>query len=157
MAPSAGGLSFPAQSANWLLAYNWSNNAALGTLSALTVKPNEFAQSELTGTCVVNGRYQLKNIVQVLEAFEILKELGFKLSEHNLLQGLKKCKQNTGFYGRWDIINHKPTVIVDVVPLHNILVLVAEIVTAVGCVIVITLLLTVICLSVEIGASSTTQ
>jgi dihydrofolate synthase / folylpolyglutamate synthase len=63
------------------------------------------------------GRYQLKNIVQVLEAFEILKELGFKLSEHNLQQGLKKCKQNTGFYGRWDIINHKPTVIVDVA--HN--------------------------------------
>ncbi|MFY8128641.1 MAG: bifunctional folylpolyglutamate synthase/dihydrofolate synthase [Chitinophagaceae bacterium] len=63
------------------------------------------------------GRYQLKNIVQVMEAFVQLNELGFIITENNLHQGLANCKKNTGFYGRWDVLQQKPTVIADVA--HN--------------------------------------
>lgn len=63
------------------------------------------------------GRYQLKNIVQVMEAFVQLNELGFTITENNLHQGLANCKKNTGFYGRWDVLQQKPTVIADVA--HN--------------------------------------
>ena len=39
---------FPIRSASWLLGYNWSNAAALGSLSALTVNPEKFAKAKVT-------------------------------------------------------------------------------------------------------------
>ncbi len=40
--------SFPARSAGWVLAYNWANNAALGSLSAITVLPDIFTKPTVT-------------------------------------------------------------------------------------------------------------
>jgi hypothetical protein len=39
---------FPIKSASWLLAYNWSNTAALGSLSAITVNPEKFTKAKVT-------------------------------------------------------------------------------------------------------------
>ena len=46
VAPSVSG-KFPIKSANWLLGYNWSNAAALGSLSAITVNPEKFAKAKV--------------------------------------------------------------------------------------------------------------
>ena len=65
----------------------------------------------------LTGIYQLKNIKQVLEAFLELNSIGIAIRETSLKKGLKNTKKNTGFYGRWDILQQHPKVIVDVA--HN--------------------------------------
>lgn len=87
---------------------------------------NGFLKAEATSTINnrtvdvqldLTGMYQLKNLVQVLEAVEQLNKIGFSISKSSLQQGLAKTKINTGFYGRWDLLKTIPTVIADVA--HN--------------------------------------
>jgi len=60
------------------------------------------------------GIYQSKNLLTVLEACSVLKELGYKLDEEDTRHGLQKAKKITGLHGRWEIIHENPTVILDV-------------------------------------------
>jgi dihydrofolate synthase/folylpolyglutamate synthase len=60
------------------------------------------------------GIYQSKNLLTVLEACSVLKELGYKLDEEDTRHGLQKTKKITGLHGRWEIIHENPTVILDV-------------------------------------------
>ena len=60
------------------------------------------------------GIYQSKNLLTVLEACSVLKELGYKLNEEDTRQGLQKAKKITGLHGRWEIIHENPTIILDV-------------------------------------------
>lgn len=61
----------------------------------------------------ISGKYQFKNIATVLQAVEILKQQGVKISEKALSGGLKKVKKNTYFIGRWTLIQKKPLVYFD--------------------------------------------
>ena len=60
------------------------------------------------------GIYQSKNLLTVLEACSVLKELGYKLNEEDIRHGLQKTKKITGLHGRWEVIHENPTIILDV-------------------------------------------
>ncbi len=63
------------------------------------------------------GIYQTKNIICLLEAVHQLKKLGWQISDENLHKGLAQTKKLTGFYGRWEVINEKPAIVLDAA--HN--------------------------------------
>ena len=60
------------------------------------------------------GIYQGKNLITVLEACSVLKELGYKLNEDDTRHGLQKAKKITGLHGRWEVIHENPTIVLDV-------------------------------------------
>lgn len=65
----------------------------------------------------LSGLYQLKNVRTVLTAVDILCEKGWQISDHQILNGLKFAKRNTGLIGRFDLIHQEPMIITDVA--HN--------------------------------------
>ena len=66
----------------------------------------------------LNGSYQAKNIMGVLGAVGILQTKGWQISNQHIQAGLSQVKNNTGLYGRWQIIGTSPTTVVDVA--HNV-------------------------------------
>jgi dihydrofolate synthase/folylpolyglutamate synthase len=66
----------------------------------------------------LNGSYQAKNIMGVLGAVGILQTKGWQISDQHIQAGLSQVKNNTGLYGRWQIIGTSPTTVVDVA--HNV-------------------------------------
>ncbi len=64
------------------------------------------------------GKYQLKNILTVLQSVEILKEKGFNISEQAIRKGVANTIKQTGLLGRWQILSKKPITICDTG--HNI-------------------------------------
>ena len=67
-------------------------------------------------TLDLNGLYQQKNLLTVLASVELL-ETSFSLDEEKIKWALSKVKKLTGLFGRWEIIQEKPTVALDVA--HN--------------------------------------
>jgi dihydrofolate synthase / folylpolyglutamate synthase len=65
----------------------------------------------------LTGIYQIKNLVTVLEAVNILEKKGWNISETILQKALRNVKKLTGLHGRWEIIHEHPTVVLDVA--HN--------------------------------------
>ncbi|MDT0687544.1 bifunctional folylpolyglutamate synthase/dihydrofolate synthase [Autumnicola psychrophila] len=65
----------------------------------------------------LKGNYQKKNVQSVLAVIKVLKEKGWKIPEAAVLRGLSHVKLNTDLRGRWDILQHKPMVILDTA--HN--------------------------------------
>jgi dihydrofolate synthase/folylpolyglutamate synthase len=63
------------------------------------------------------GIYQTKNILTVLEACSVLKNMNFELNDNAIKTGLQKTKKLTGLHGRWEMIHEHPRVILDVA--HN--------------------------------------
>ncbi|HSZ85422.1 MAG TPA: folylpolyglutamate synthase/dihydrofolate synthase family protein [Puia sp.] len=63
------------------------------------------------------GIYQIKNLVTVLEAVNILEKKGWNITEAILQKALRNVKKLTGLHGRWEIIHEHPTVVLDVA--HN--------------------------------------
>lgn len=66
----------------------------------------------------LNGIYQLKNLLTVLEACTQLRSLGWKIDDGAIKKGLKHSREINGLHGRWEMIHQHPTVIVDVA--HNV-------------------------------------
>lgn len=62
--------------------------------------------------CGLNGEYQYKNILTVLQSIVLVKEK-LKISEENIRNGILKVVENTGLMGRWQIINKNPLAICD--------------------------------------------
>jgi dihydrofolate synthase / folylpolyglutamate synthase len=62
----------------------------------------------------LTGIYQTKNLLTVLEACSLLHDMGWKTDEHIIQKALPHVKKLTGLHGRWDIIHHNPTVVLDV-------------------------------------------
>jgi dihydrofolate synthase/folylpolyglutamate synthase len=60
------------------------------------------------------GIYQSKNLLTVLEACSVLKELKYNIDENGIREGLQKAKKMTGLHGRWEIIHENPTIVLDV-------------------------------------------
>ncbi len=65
----------------------------------------------------LNGYYQTKNLLTVLEAVHQLKNKGWRIEETDLQKALKQVKRLTGLHGRWEVIHQKPAVVLDVA--HN--------------------------------------
>jgi dihydrofolate synthase/folylpolyglutamate synthase len=60
------------------------------------------------------GIYQSKNLLTVLEACSVLKDLDYKIGEPDIRSGLQKTKKLTGLHGRWEVIHEHPTIVLDV-------------------------------------------
>ncbi len=65
----------------------------------------------------LNGLYQTKNLCTVLCAEGILMEQGFTIKNEDEKFAYANTKKLTGLYGRWDVINERPGIILDVA--HN--------------------------------------
>jgi len=61
----------------------------------------------------LKGKYQSKNIITALKAIDILQEQDFLISLEQLKPGFKNTRENTGFAGRWHILNKNPLTICD--------------------------------------------
>lgn len=60
------------------------------------------------------GQYQSKNLKTVLTAIGVLRSKSWNISHEALRNGLRDVKKLTGMEGRFDIVQQKPTVILDV-------------------------------------------
>ncbi len=67
--------------------------------------------------CDLIGNYQLKNLKTTLQSIDVLKSIGVLIDDENVSNGLKHVKLNTGFYGRWEILQNKPFIVADTA--HN--------------------------------------
>jgi dihydrofolate synthase / folylpolyglutamate synthase len=59
------------------------------------------------------GHYQRRNTITLLETIDQLRKTGFAIAPIDVYEGLKKISRLTGFMGRWQIVEHKPPVILD--------------------------------------------
>jgi dihydrofolate synthase/folylpolyglutamate synthase len=74
-------------------------------------------KKNITWELDLTGKYQAKNLSTVLTSLEIISgEFQHKM-EHKI-NGLKKVRINTGFSGRWEILNNNPLTIADTA--HNV-------------------------------------
>ena len=67
--------------------------------------------------CDLQGIYQKKNIKTVLKASEILQQFDYKIYDGHIKTGLNNVSNNTGFKGRWQVIQNNPLIICDTA--HN--------------------------------------
>lgn len=65
----------------------------------------------------LQGIYQEYNVPTALQTIETLKSEGWKIPKSAIKKGLENIVKNTGFSGRWQIINKKPLIICDTA--HN--------------------------------------
>ncbi|MBA4197671.1 MAG: dihydrofolate synthase [Chitinophaga sp.] len=65
----------------------------------------------------LNGLYQAKNLLTVLEAVHQLQLQGWQIDKSHVHQALQHTKKLTGLHGRWEVIHQHPTVVLDVA--HN--------------------------------------
>ncbi len=65
----------------------------------------------------LQGIYQLKNLLTVLESVRQLQQKGWDIGDAAVRRGLAQVKKLTGLHGRWDIIHRHPQVVLDVA--HN--------------------------------------
>ena len=65
----------------------------------------------------LNGIYQTKNSIAVIECIEQLKAKGWEIRDEAILNGFKSVKTITGLKGRWDVLQTKPLIVTDIA--HN--------------------------------------
>ena len=59
------------------------------------------------------GKYQLKNLVGIFQAIDVLKDLGYKISESAIRNGISQVISLTGLKGRWQVLSQNPLIICD--------------------------------------------
>jgi dihydrofolate synthase/folylpolyglutamate synthase len=59
------------------------------------------------------GLYQVKNIVTVMSACEVMNGAGFSISRENIRSGIREVFRKTGLQGRWHVLSWKPLTICD--------------------------------------------
>ncbi len=84
---------------------------------AVTVANHELDQKHVVYKLDLQGLYQSRNLLPVIEAVHVLHAMGWKVDEDVLKQALNQVKKLTGLYGRWQIVQQHPTVVLDVA--HN--------------------------------------
>jgi dihydrofolate synthase/folylpolyglutamate synthase len=63
------------------------------------------------------GIYQIRNLVTALGAVHVLRGIGWKLEPAVVHRALRQVKHLTGLHGRWEIIQERPDIVLDVA--HN--------------------------------------
>jgi dihydrofolate synthase/folylpolyglutamate synthase len=86
-------------------------NKAVSSGSAISFA-DMVTHREYAGTSVLCGDYQSRNLQAVFCASLNLKSL-FGISESDITDGIRNVIRNTGFAGRWHILNHEPLTICD--------------------------------------------
>ncbi|TYB79406.1 bifunctional folylpolyglutamate synthase/dihydrofolate synthase [Bizionia myxarmorum] len=66
----------------------------------------------------LKGIYQTENKQTVLQAVLVLRALDYKIDDIHIVNGLIAVTLNTGFQGRWQILQNKPLIVCDTA--HNI-------------------------------------
>jgi dihydrofolate synthase / folylpolyglutamate synthase len=61
----------------------------------------------------LQGVYQQKNILGVLQGVKLLNSDGWKISEQHVRSGLEKVLFQTGLKGRWQVLNKRPMIVCD--------------------------------------------
>jgi dihydrofolate synthase / folylpolyglutamate synthase len=87
---------------------------------AASVKSELFLASETifdTYKTDLKGFYQDENLKTAVASLKIIVKKGFTLSDSALKKGLLNVVKNTGFKGRWQVLNKNPKVICDTA--HN--------------------------------------
>ena len=92
--------------------WRWERHHLIVEIAELNKTDHEIIELDLPGI------YQIKNLATVSEACSLLRSKGWKIPEEAIKKGLKETKKITGLHGRWEIIHHSPTVVLDVA--HNI-------------------------------------
>lgn len=59
------------------------------------------------------GEYQIKNANTVLAVTDVMKKIGFKVSEESLHKAFSSVCEVSGFMGRWTKLHDRPTVVCD--------------------------------------------
>jgi len=67
--------------------------------------------------CDLSGSYQSENIATALQAISILQKSFTKVDFSNISKGIKNVSKNTALHGRWEIIQEKPMLVLDIA--HN--------------------------------------
>lgn len=62
----------------------------------------------------LTGIYQIKNLITVTEAVQVLQQRGFNITDTHIQKGLSHVKKLTGLHGRWEIVHENPAIILDV-------------------------------------------
>ncbi|MEE4287580.1 MAG: folylpolyglutamate synthase/dihydrofolate synthase family protein [Mariniphaga sp.] len=65
----------------------------------------------------LKGMYQQLNLPAVLKTVELLRDMGWQISEEDLLRGLANAKKMTGLMGRWQVLGYNPLMVCDTA--HN--------------------------------------
>jgi dihydrofolate synthase/folylpolyglutamate synthase len=65
----------------------------------------------------LKGMYQRLNLPAVLKTVELLRDMGWEISEEDLLRGLANAKKMTGLMGRWQVLGYNPLLVCDTA--HN--------------------------------------
>jgi dihydrofolate synthase / folylpolyglutamate synthase len=73
---------------------------------------DNLTNSSITGFIPLGGDYQSKNLQALFQVFKTLDGV-FKVSEKNVIDGVRKVVINTGLMGRWQILRHNPLTICD--------------------------------------------
>ncbi len=63
--------------------------------------------------CPLTGLYQLKNLATVIQAVEVMRMQQVDISDDAVYEGIKQVYQNTGFAGRWQVLQQDPLVVAD--------------------------------------------
>ncbi len=61
----------------------------------------------------LKGAYQQKNKKTVMATIQVLQELGWKIAENHIKQGLLNVVKNTGLMGRWQVLSKQPFTVCD--------------------------------------------
>lgn len=72
-----------------------------------------FPCERFTASLDLEGDYQCKNIVTALTALAVLRNQSFEIGNEALQKGLANAAANTGFKGRWQILQRNPTIVCD--------------------------------------------
>jgi dihydrofolate synthase/folylpolyglutamate synthase len=74
---------------------------------------NKKSNTKHTYNLDLQGSYQIKNVMGVLNTIDLLKQKGFIVEEEDITNALKHVQKITGLQGRWQILQTKPLVIAD--------------------------------------------
>ena len=67
--------------------------------------------------CPLTGSYQLKNLVTLIRALDLLTTVGYTLTEQHVRDGIARVIEDTGLHGRWEKIDDRPLTICETA--HN--------------------------------------
>jgi len=89
---------------------DWHENAWSLQLTAV----NKLTDAHVSYELDLQGIYQLKNVLTVLESVKQLQQQGWDIKEAAIQKGLRYTKNITGLHGRWDIVHREPLLVLDV-------------------------------------------
>ncbi|HUU99899.1 MAG TPA: folylpolyglutamate synthase/dihydrofolate synthase family protein [Bacteroidales bacterium] len=70
------------------------------------------SDNSYTGNIPTSGDYQSKNLQALFQVFKILKD-DLRITDSDIINGVRHVVRKTGLLGRWQVLSHKPLIICD--------------------------------------------